>query len=273
MLHFVHGYFSLGTAFGALAGMGMSGLAFPVQWQLLITAGTSVPFLVYFIRDLPNGLGRADRASAETGGLEHVDAMPVWKDQRLLMIGLIMLVLALTEGAANDWLPIIMVDEYGVGAVSSSLIYFGFTAAMTVGRFSGGYFLKRFGRGAVVRGSALMGFVGLAMVIFGHHLVVAGLAATLWGMGASLGFPVALSSAGDSGPNSPLRVKIVAVAGYISFLVGPPFFGFLGQNYGLRHAMFALLFLLGVAAIIAPAARERARNDAEDPVEGARGLA
>ncbi len=93
---------------------------------------------------------------------------------------------------------------------------------MTLGRFSGTFFLNRYGRATVVRASAISGAIGLSLVIFSDNAVVAAAAVLFWGLGASLGFPVALSAApGDSGPDQTARVDLVATIGYIRLLGGP----------------------------------------------------
>jgi fucose permease len=188
----------------------------------------------------------------------------VWRDRKLLLIGAIVLAMALAEGAANDWLPLLMVDGHGLDAATGSLVYVGFAAAMTLGRFSGRFFLDRFGRAAVVRASAVSGAVGLLLVIFSDNAAVAATAVLFWGLGASLGFPVALSAAGDSGPDQTARVSLVAIIGYVAFLVGPPALGFLGDHYGLRSAMVAVLVFVASAIFIAPAADTRDRTPSAD---------
>jgi fucose permease len=167
--------------------------------------------------------------------------------------------MALAEGAANDWLPLLMVDGHGLDATVGSLVYVGFAAAMTLGRLCGTFFLVRFGRATVLRASALSGALGLVLVIFSDNVVVAATSVVFWGLGASLGFPVALSAAGDSGPDQTARVSLVAIIGYIAFLVGPPALGFLGDHYGLRTAMIAVLVFVASAIFIAPAADTRDR--------------
>ncbi|MGW4027333.1 hypothetical protein ACWEEL_39290, partial [Streptomyces sp. NPDC005009] len=82
-------------------------------------------------------------------------------------------------------------------------------------------------------------------------------AVLLWGLGASLGFPLALSAAGDSGPDPAARVSLVAMIGYVAFLVGPPGLGFLGDHYGLRTAMTVVLAFVAVAVFLAPAVGTR----------------
>ena len=92
---------------------------------------------------------------------------------------------------------------------------------MTVGRFTGGWFIDRYSRVAVVRASALLGALGIALIIFVDVDWVAGVSVILWGLGASLGFPLTISAASDTGPDAPTRVSVVATTGYLAFLVGP----------------------------------------------------
>src|SRR5699024_3143237 len=87
--------------------------------------------------------------------------------------------------------------------------------------------------------SALFAAVGLALVAYVDHQAVAVTAVVLWGPGASLGFPLALSAAGDSSPNPAARVALASIIGYLAFLVGPPLLGFLGEAVGLIAAVLA----------------------------------
>ncbi|GAA1979916.1 MFS transporter [Isoptericola halotolerans] len=249
----LHGFFSLGTVVGAVAGMVLTAVRFPVLAHLLVVAGVVLVTLSVAIRDVPAAVGRSV-AEAQ----EHTGPRPaVWKDSRLLLVGIIILALAMAEGTANDWLPLIMVDGHGFDAALGSAVYAVFAAAMTVGRFLGGGLVDRFGRAAVLGASAVIGAVGLAMVSLVDHQWVAAAAAILWGLGTSLGFPVALSAAGASGPNPAARVSLAATIGYVAFLVGPPVLGFLGEAHGLRSALLVVVVLLVGAAFVTPAARPR----------------
>ncbi|KQV98943.1 MFS transporter [Streptomyces sp. Root369] len=266
----LHGCFSLGTVIGGSAGMAATAAEVPVSWHLAVVALVATGILVHAMRAVPVGIGISAAPSTPAPG-PGPDPGPdparrpgpqVWKDRKLLLIGAIVLAMALAEGAANDWLPLLMVDGHGLDAAMGSLVYVGFAAAMTLGRFSGTYFLGRFGRAAVVRASAVSGAVGLLLVIFSDNALVAATAVLFWGLGASLGFPVALSAAGDSGPDQTARVSLVAIIGYVAFLVGPPALGFLGDHYGLRSAMVVVLVFVASAILIAPAADTRGRATA-----------
>ena len=243
----MHGFFSLGTVLGALAGMLLTAARFPVLVHLAVVAAVVVSALAFAIRSTPADVGRQPRVQAREGATPP-PRTPVWRDTRLLLIGCLILALALAEGTANDWLPLVMVDGHGVDPAWGSGVYAVVALAMTVGRFAGGRLVDRYGRAVVLCASALVGAAGLALVAFVDNQVVAACAAILWGLGASLGFPVALSAAGDSGEDSAARVSFAATIGYIAFLVGPPVLGFVGEEVGLRGALVLVLGLVLVAA-------------------------
>ncbi|MGC0251451.1 MFS transporter [Pseudactinotalea sp. Z1748] len=252
----LHGCFSLGTVVGALVGIGATATGFPVVWHLVITGALGAGVFGAAIRSVLPGTGRVPRLRAD-GSRGNAAAPQIWKDTRLVLIGVIVLAMALTEGTANDWLPLIMVDGHGFGEAWGSAIFAVFAASMTLGRFAGGPVIARLGRALVLGISAGFALLGLVVVAFVDSQFTAVAAVVLWGLGASLGFPVALSAAGDSGPNPAMRVSLVATIGYIAFLVGPPLLGFIGEQVGLRHALVIPMIVVLVAIFLSPAVRNR----------------
>lgn len=255
ILPMLHGCFSLGTVVGALIGIGMTAAAFPVDWHIGIVALAGAGALLWAVPVLPADTGRASGAVATPGWRAQ---LAVWKQNRIVLLGVIVLALALAEGSANDWLPLLMVDGHGATATIGSVVFTGFALAMTIGRFAGEPLLKRFGNANVLRVSAIVSAIGIALVIFADNLVVASVAVGLWGLGAALGFPVTLSAAADS-DDPTTTVGAVATAGYVAFLVGPPLLGFLGEHFGLRGAMIVVLVVVAGASLLTSAARPRAR--------------
>jgi len=249
VLPMMHGFYSLGTLAGAGVGMALTALGIAANLHILLVALAAILPIVLALSAIPDGTGQPsidEKAHGQKG-------LPFWRDVKLLLIGVVVLAMAFAEGSANDWLPLLMVDGHGFSPTSGSLIYAGFTLGMTVGRFIGGWFIDRFSRVTVVRASALLGASGIALIIFVDSAWVAGVSVILWGLGASLGFPLTISAASDTGPDAPARVSVVATTGYLAFLVGPPLLGFLGEHYGLRSAMLVVLGLMLVAALVARA--------------------
>ncbi|WME22729.1 MFS transporter [Brachybacterium sp. GU-2] len=264
----LHGCFSLGTVIGAVLGILANGAGFPVVPHLVATAAVGAGLLLWAMRAIPVGTGKvtADERAAQAA----TPRPAIWKDLRLVCIGGVVLAMALAEGTANDWLPLIMVDGHGVGATMGSLVFALFAASMTIGRFSGGPIVERVGRSRVLLVSALFAATGLALIAYVDSQAVAVVAVVLWGLGASLGFPLALSAAGDSGPDSAARVALASVIGYLAFLVGPPTLGFLGEENGLRGALVVPLAVALLAAVLSPATATR-RTTAEEQLESMSG--
>ncbi|NJP65315.1 MFS transporter [Streptomyces sp. ventii] len=250
----LHGCFSAGTVVGALVGILCTYVRVPVIWHLAVVAALAAAAVGWALRGIPGGTGRRAATPGHGGGARA--QLAVWRDRRVLLLGAVVLALALAEGSANDWLPLIMVDGHGTGQTVGSMVFAAFAAAMTAGRFAGAALLARFGAVRVLRGSAVISSVGLALVVFSPSPVVAGAAVVLWGLGASLGFPVTISAAGDS-EDPDAAVGAVATAGYLAFLAGPPVLGFVGEHVGLRGAMVLVLLVVATVVVTAGAARPR----------------
>jgi MFS family permease len=117
---------------------------------------------------------------------------------------------------------------------------------MTITRFFGGNISDRFGRRNTLQVMAIIGAVGVLMMIFGTSVIFAWIGAALWGIGSALGFPLFISEAGE-GENATRRVALITVFGYMAFLVGPPTLGLVAEFTGLR----AMLYLIAGALLSA----------------------
>jgi predicted MFS family arabinose efflux permease len=182
--------------------------------------------------------------------------LSVWRDRRVLLIGLVVLGMAFAEGSANDWLSLAMVDGHGLDNAGGAAVLGVFLAAMTAGRIGGVFVLDRFGRVPVLRAAAALAVVGLLLVILGPASWLAIVGTVLWGIGASLGFPVGMSAAADDPRTAAAMVSAVATIGYCAFLVGPPLIGLLGQHFGILNALVVVLVLIAVGGAASGAARE-----------------
>jgi cyanate permease len=103
----------------------------------------------------------------------------------------------------------------------------------------------------ILFGSAV---VGCLLVVFGTP-VIAFIGAAIWGVGASLGFPVGMSAAADDPTRAHARLSVVATIGYTAFLTGPPLLGFLGDHFGILRALLVVGAVSLLALLVLPAAR------------------
>ena len=249
-----HAFFSFGTMAGAGLGALAEALRIPLSVHLTAVAVVMLiagQFVIRFLR--PEEQGETD---APAPAADWRERLGIWRDARTLLIGLIALGMAFAEGSANDWLAYAMVEGHGTDGPTGALVLGVFLTAMTGGRLLGVKLLDRFGRVPVLRASAVSAFLGLLLLIAAPITWLAVVGVVLWGLGAALGFPVAMSAAADDPRTAAARVSAVATIGYVAFLVGPPVIGYLGEHFGILNGLLLVLALVAVAGIVSPAARE-----------------
>lgn len=272
-----HGAFSLGTMAGALIGAAVSFLHVSVNAHVAVAVALSfVAIILASTRLLPRELrvsdDTADLASvsgdnqlnpsvsgqlATSSARKPFTVWDAWRSGHTWLIGLIVLAAALTEGAANDWLALGIVDGFGVKDGLGAFGLFVFLCAMTGGRFVGTWMLDNYGRLVVLRLCAAFAAVGLLLFGLSPWLWLSLVGGALWGIGASLGFPVGMSAASDIPAQAAARVSAVATIGYTAFFAGPPLLGELAAHIGYRHAMLAIMVPVVVGMFVSGAAKER----------------
>jgi predicted MFS family arabinose efflux permease len=245
-----HAGFSLGTVAGALLGAAMIALHVAVAVHLVAVALAVVVVVTRYARRFV--------ADHQPGTIEEPprrSALTAWREPRTLLVGVFVLAFAFAEGVGNDWISVAAIDGHHVSAALGTLAFAGFLTAMTAGRWFGPALLDRYGRVPVVRVLALVGIAGVALFVFGTAPVHAFAGTLLWGLGASLGFPVGMSAGGDDPRRAAARVSVIASIGYCAFLAGPPTIGFLGHHITVLRALIVVAVLLGLAALIAASVR------------------
>jgi MFS family permease len=260
----LHAFFSLGTVVGAGIGAAAAALNIAVGWHLMGMAVLIAATAIVVVRWLPLSHEPAEPEAApepkRSIRSRLTESLSVWADWRLIAIGVVMLGMAFAEGSANDWIALATVDGHHQDNATGAIVLGVFVAAMTVGRVAGGPVVDRIGRVAAIRLTAGLGVVGLLIFIIGGPMWVVVIGTVLWGMGASLGFPLGMSAAADDTKHAAARVSAVATIGYCAFLVGPPLIGFLGQTFGILNALYVIFVLLVLSGLAAPALRRRSAS-------------
>ena len=262
MPHF-HASFSAGTVGAALVGAGLSWLQVPVALHLVGAVVIILGVGLWATRQFMTSRVGTDvePTALATPTAPPTKARSAWTEPRTLLIGVLVLAAAFTEGTANDWLAVALVDGYGLSNGMGVLGLAVFLTSMTAGRILGTRWLDRYGRIAVLRVLFLVAAVGAALVVFGTP-VLAFVGAALWGLGASLGFPVGMSAAADDEARAPMRISVVATIGYMAFIAGPPLLGFLGEHIGVLRSLTVVGALALLALVVLPAAQEPERRSA-----------
>ena len=249
-----HAAFSLGAFVGAMIGAALSVLQIQLAVHLLFMAVlVAVAVLTvprYFLPHVPEQPNDDD-------GTPRRGKFAAWREPRTVLIGVLVLGAALTEGAANDWIAQATVVGLGTSEAIGAVLFGIFVASMTLLRLVGGRFIDRWGRVLVLRVSMTTALVGLLVFVLAPGVPLAVFGAVLWGAGAALGFPMGMSAAADDRAFAAERVSVVSTLGYVAFLAGPPFLGFLGEHVGIRNALLAVAVLMVASLLTAPAAREQ----------------
>jgi fucose permease len=252
----LHAAFSLGTVAGAGVGAASAASGVPIEVQLIVVAALlPVVITVASRRFLPVPEATAEQKAAGSG------IFVAWREPRTLLVGLLVLAFAFTEGSANDWLALAMVDGYGTSEALGAVAFGFFVSAMTIARWVGVPALERFGRVTVLRATAVFALVGLLLVVLGGSTPVALGGALLWGVGASLGFPVGMSAAADDPARAAARVSVVSSIGYTAFLAGPPLIGLLAEHVGILRGLFVVLGALVLGLLVSGATRPLPSED------------
>ncbi|MCG5464669.1 MFS transporter [Micromonospora sp. NPDC053740] len=251
-----HAGWSLGSVAGAALGAGAARFDVSVGAHLVAVAvvvltGTALAARTF----LPVGSDHTGDPADATPAARRRAQLAAWREPRTLLIGLFVLVAAFTEGAANDWLAVAFIDGRDLSEAAGAAVFAVFVVGMTVGRTLGTIALDRWGRVPVLSGTIGLAVVGAGLAVLAGSGPVAVIGVALWGLGASLGFPVGMSAAADDEAHAAVRVSVVAVIGYTAFLGGPPLLGLIGDEVGILRALLAVPLLLLPTLLLVPVLR------------------
>ena len=242
----LHGFFSVGTVLGAGIGAGAAAVALPLQLHYGVMGILIIATVLYSTRFYGEDRSRASKDSKFKG---H-SLLSTWKEPQTVLLGVLVLGMALAEGAAGDWVALALADGYGTTEATGALGYAAFVTAMTLTRLLAGDLILRMGRVWMIRASAIAALVGLLIFAFGDNLPLAFVALAVWGMGVALTFPLAMSAASDDPEHAAARVAVVSTIGYAAFLGGPPLLGLLAGAIGLLPALGCISILVVVAFLL-----------------------
>lgn len=214
----------------------------------------------------PPSASSAQRSAsrAHAGGAARA-ALSAWTERRTLLLGLIVFAAALSEGTANQWIPLAVVDGFGTLEAVGATVLAVFTASMTVVRLLGTRLLDRFGRVTVLRTSGIVSLVGLLLFVLAPSMPLAVVGVSLWGVGAALAYPITVAAASDDPVRAAARVSVVTAFASVARLCAPPVIGALGEIVGIREALAVIGAGLIVSVLVARQARRERPADDDAP--------
>ena len=250
LMPMMHAAWSIGAAVGSGIGAACAALGITPSAQLIAEAVLVAASALGTAAGIPRGRRAPAGPAPQDRGAKLRHWLRGWLDWRLLLIGVVMLGVELGEGSANNWLTLAVRNGEGQAAAVAALFLTVFAVGEALARIFGGPIVDRLGRVRTIRVTTALGILGVVLFIQAGNrwIVLAGV--LLWAVGVSMGFPLGMSAAAESGPDPAARVSVVASIGYFANLAGPPAIGLLAQSAGLLSALWLIvaLFLVAFAA-------------------------
>ena len=283
-----HAAWSIGTVVGAGIGALSAKAGVDPAVQFALCAGLVGVAAVVAVRAMPDRPAdepvedSAEGAAAEGGSTDvtaedaaaerHLPRVArsgaLVRDPRLLGLGLMTFCAAWAEGAANDWLALMLTDDRDASGALAALGFAVFAGAMTLGRAVGNQVVGWLGRVRSLRTGAVVAAVGVTGMLAIDSLPVAYAGAALWGLGISIAFPLAMSAAGETPGRGASAIATVATIGYAGFLVGPPLLGSVAHATSLDAALWTVVLLTAGIFALAGNARSPRRGVRSAAVRG-----
>ncbi len=233
----LHGIWSLGGFSGALVGLLMMryGIAPIYHYFGIVLAVWGCN--LYFQKDL-------------LPSPPQENTLPKYKlqvpDGILLKLGLMCFFCMSVEGCMFDWTGVYFKEVIGTEEKFVSLGYAAFMITMASGRFLGDRLASTFGRKRMVVASGFFILSGLLIVVTLPYLISATIGCMLTGFGVSSIVPLLYGTAGKIESSvSSIAIATVAGIGYLGFLMGPPFIGYVAELTGLKMS-FAIISISGI---------------------------
>ena len=237
-----HGLWSLAGFSGAFIGSAFTSLGWlPWQHFLIITGLAMIIVAITGSRLLPR--------DAAAGKGQPIFAKP---DRSLIDLGIIAFCSMICEGAMFDWSNVYFQKVILPPKALAGLGLTAFMCTMASGRFLGDWLATRWGIRRMLQFSGILTATGLLVAILFPWLLPALIGFLFVGAGVSSVVPLVYSAAGRSKVLSPgVALAAVSTIGYLGFLFGPPFIGFIAQASSLRVSLGLIAILGSVIALFA----------------------
>ena len=267
--HF-HAAFSVGAVLGSGLGAAAAWGEVPVVVQF---GAVAIVALLWRLRSVPLSVlaplpddGPARAAPGQPQGAEPAQppervaglrtSLRAWRERRTLLLGVVVLAAALSEGSANTWLAIAVVDGFGQAEALAAVVFGVFVASMTVARLSGTWLIDRFGRYLAVAASGAASLAGLVLFALAPSLPLAVLGVVGWGLGAGLIIPIAMSAVSGDPLSAAGRVAVVSAFASTASIAAPPLIGLAAEVMGVRHALLLIAGVMLAGVLLSRNVRE-----------------
>lgn len=237
-----HGLYSI----GGLAGVSSMTTVIALGMDVVLATGLAALVILLCMAAALPGL-RTARGVAR----QPVLALPRGK---ILMIGLLMLVVFLVEGAMLDWGALLLTQIKQVEVAMSGVAYTVFALAMTFSRLAGDRVVYQVGETPILYVGMLVTGIGILLAALAQPLALILAGIGLAGLATGNVVPVLFTLAGrqKTMPTSQ-AIAAASILGYLGVLMGPALMGYAAHFIGLGPAFAALGLLMLLAVAVLPA--------------------
>ena len=229
-----HGFWSLGIMTGSLLGSALHSET-TVLMILIMCSSAVLPVAWLLCHGLPS---YENITAVEVPSVFVIPQFP----SILICICVFAFGITIIEGAMADWASVYVKEMLGPEAQGTGYGFGLFAAFMALGRFFGDNLKIKLGTIIVARVFVISAILGLIILVTADDLWLALVGFALTGMGVSVGFPLAVTSAASiDDKREASYVAFLSLIALIGFLVGPPIIGFLANVTNLKTG-FIMLF-------------------------------
>jgi MFS family permease len=262
-----HGFWSLGTMFGALTGGALAQWGIPVTQHFLV-AMLVIALCGYFAATAIPASTEDDLAISEHKGKdvlkEAMTAEPSklfrWPARSIILLCIMPVGIMMVEGAFIDWSAVFMRDIMSAEPLLIGITYSAFSLVMATVRLFGDSLAVRFGDLNIVRVSGIASTAGIALFALAPSIPWAFAGAALSGAGVAIVFPLAVTAAANRpGRSSADNVAALNMLSFSAFLIAPPIIGFVSELLGLRVALLMLAPVALMTVLLAKEVTPKAR--------------
>jgi len=250
----IHAGYGAGGAAGAL----LAAVATTAGWRpasvLATVAAGHLAAAAIMAALVPHAAASTD--APEPSGL----ALRVLRRRPDLQIAAVVVLCAFfVEGSMDAWSVLFVRTTLRGPVLGAAVAFASFALAITAGRLFAARVLFRLGRHRTLLVSGGGSLMAGAVVVGAPTATVAGIAFLVLGFFLSVAAPAAFGMVGG-GADAGRAVAAVTTIGYGGFVVGPPLMGWLGDSFGLRTALLALVVTPACMLAVTVADGRRARQ-------------
>ncbi len=246
----MHAFWSVGAVLGGATATAAAAGGVDVRVHLLVVAvavAVLVVLAAWLTGPVGNGTGPAPVERSRTDVRRGAGL------GRVLLLALPVAVVATSgtviEDVANNWAGVASVELAGTALGTAGVAFTVVLAAQTVGRFTGDWFIQRFGRVATARAGGVLIAVGGVVVVSATAAAPLYIGLAFAGFGCATLVPSAFAAAARlPGISQGAGVTVVSWLMRVGFLATSPFIGLLSSVADLRWAL-GLLVMVGLLVV------------------------